>query len=126
MESPSKDATYRPDNLPPKDPAEAENHRNLVTKNIRTHLESLKRKLKEDKRRREIALRKEAKIKKNQTIWEKKILPYWDRTRNSKKTIELWREGLPPKIRGTVWLRTTGNALGITEEYFDINIGKAT
>ena len=36
------------DNLPPKDPNEVAMHRNLVATNIRTHLESLKRKLKED------------------------------------------------------------------------------
>ena len=48
MDPLSSEDTYRPDNLPPKDPGEVAMHRNLVAGNIRTHLESLKRKLKED------------------------------------------------------------------------------
>jgi hypothetical protein len=62
MDTDEEQKTYRPDNLPPKPADEAANHRYLVSQNIRTHLEALKRKLKEDKRRRELALRKEAQI----------------------------------------------------------------
>ncbi|KAJ1507053.1 hypothetical protein HMI55_000926 [Coelomomyces lativittatus] len=57
-------------------------------------------------------------------IWHTQILPNWDSVRYSKKTIELWSKGIPPRLRGTVWAKAAGNSLKLTpgniDMFFDI------
>ena len=35
--------------------------------------------------------------------------------RNNKKVLELWWQGLPPGVRGKVWIRAIGNELNISK-----------
>jgi len=58
-------------------------------------------------------------------IWEKEILPRWEARRDDKRTVQLWRAGLPPRVRGRVWALAIGDTLGITDDLFEICLGRA-
>lgn len=53
-------------------------------------------------------------------IWEKEILPDWDQTKSTARAREVWTEGIPPKVRLTVWKRAVGNKIMITKDLFNI------
>ena len=58
-------------------------------------------------------------------IWEREILPHWAARRDEKRTVQLWRAGLPPKVRGRVWALAIGDTLSITNELFSICLARA-
>jgi hypothetical protein len=41
-------------------------------------------------------------------IWLNEILPNWDREKNSRRTRDLWWNGLPSAVRGKVWRMAIG------------------
>ncbi|KAA8492620.1 TBC1 domain family member 12 [Porphyridium purpureum] len=54
------------------------------------------------------------------SLWKQEILPNWDKKRSSKKTRELVWLGLPPNVRGMVWLRCKGNHMNITRDLYAV------
>lgn len=52
------------------------------------------------------------------TEWTEKVLPHWSALRSSNHVRRLCQQGIPPAVRGQVWLRMLGNGQQITEEHF--------
>ena len=53
-------------------------------------------------------------------IWEKEILNDWDNLKSTARVRELWTEGIPKKIRSTIWYRAVGNKSVVTKDLFSI------
>lgn len=53
-------------------------------------------------------------------IWLNEILPNWERERHSRRTRDLWWNGLPSAVRGKVWRLAIGNDLNITGQLYEI------
>lgn len=117
--------SYRPGNLPQKDPTEAAVHKRLVEEHTRSYLEKLKQKEREKRLDQERKLTRETEIRENMKIWVNEILPNWDNKAKHWKTMRLWRRGLPPRVRGEVWTRAVGNPFAMTPELYAINLKKA-
>mgnify|MGYP000072881744 CR=1 FL=1 len=117
--------SFRPSNLPPKDPSEAALHRKLVAEQARMYLDRIREKEKLQRKEKQRKLAREAQIKQLMNEWETQVLPFWDRKKNSKQVERLIWKGIPSKHRGEVWLKLLGNPLSITSEYFQIYIEKA-
>lgn len=123
--SESTQAGFRPSNLPPKDPAEAAHHKRLVADQARMYLDRIREREKNIQKDNERKIIREAEIREMMKTWENDVLPYWDKKKKSKQVERLIRRGLPPKVRGEVWLRLVGNPMGITQDFFIINVNKA-
>lgn len=125
MTSQLDNMSFRPNNLPKKNAEEEQKHRRLVEENRREYLKKLKRReneLKEKKRKEE---ERERHLSELQTTWEKEILPSWNVVRKESRVAALWREGIPPAVRGKVWMLAIGNKTCITPELFNICTQKA-
>ena len=112
--------SFRPNNLPKKSKEEEEYHRKLVEENRKLYLESLHQKhLKEleYKKRLEKKLIKQQELSK---IWINKLIPNWPKIRKDKKIKEYFYMGLPPTVRGRIWMLCLGNRFSITKEYYQI------
>ena len=117
--------SFRPKNLPKKSKEEEEYHRKLVEENRKSYLESLHQKhLKEIeyKKRLEKKLIKQQKLSK---IWVNEIIPKWLEKKKDKKTKEYFYMGLPPSVRGRVWMLCLGNRFSITKEYYQIQVNNS-
>ncbi|XP_065214175.1 TBC1 domain family member 12-like [Planococcus citri] len=108
----------RPSNLPPKPLSEQMKHQKEYEKMV----EAIQKKERDKdimlKKRRNDRLKEEEKLAQATSIWLNEILPNWRQMRNSKKTRNLWWNGLPPCIRGKVWSLAIGNKLEITGEQY--------
>ncbi|ORX50238.1 RabGAP/TBC [Hesseltinella vesiculosa] len=105
----------RPRTLPPKDPSEEKKH-------LQQH-EALMKKAKklEEKRQKEHDKKKEQvdkKISQATLLWERTIIPQWDKKIKEKKTRDLWLEGVPPRCRRCVWSLAIGNHLQLSKDGF--------
>jgi Rab-GTPase-TBC domain/Regulator of chromosome condensation (RCC1) repeat len=116
---------FRPSNLPPKDPTEAAMHKRLVAEQARMYLDRIREKEKITQRDNEKKIVREMEIRDMMKIWETDVLPNWDRKKKTRQVEKLIKKGLPPKVRGEVWIRLIGNPMGITQDYFFINVNKA-
>ncbi|CAG9321739.1 unnamed protein product [Blepharisma stoltei] len=119
------ETSFRPTNLPPKDPYELALQKKLIAEQARIYLQRVKEKERKNRLKVEQQLRREAKIQKRMRKWENDILPFWDRMRRTSKVEKLCMKGIPPKVRGEVWARLLPNPLGISQSYFKINVDKA-
>jgi hypothetical protein len=120
-----QDHGFRPDNLPPKSREEVEFHRRLVAENTRKYLEKLQEREREQQAIRVKQLAREEEIRDMMRVWVEDILPFWERKRRLKSTERLWRRGLPPRVRGDIWLKQLGNTVAVTPELYEINVQKA-
>jgi hypothetical protein len=79
-------------------------------------------KIKEDKEKNLLKKRQEREefITKALVTWEKEIIPNWSEKKFEKRTIMLWKQGLPSKVRGTLWKLAIGNSLGVTKDLYQI------
>lgn len=123
--SDSTAAGFRPSNLPPKDPVEAAQHKRLVAEQARMYLDRIREKEKNVQKNLEKKLTREAEIQELMKVWEVEIIPNWEKRKKSKQVEKLVKKGVPPKVRGEIWLRLIGNPMGITQEFFFINVSKA-
>ncbi|XP_030841301.1 TBC1 domain family member 12 isoform X2 [Strongylocentrotus purpuratus] len=64
-------------------------------------------------------------IKSSLHVWQHEILPKWDEVKKHKKTRDIWWQGVPPSIRGRVWMLAIKNELNITHELFEIFLIRA-
>lgn len=118
-------ASFRPLNLPPKSAEETALHKKLVEENTKAYLENIKKKEQAQRDLKKRQLEREASIRDMMKLWDYEILPNWDTMKNTRQVEKLIKRGIPPKMRGEVWLRQAGNPLSITPEYFAINLQKA-
>ena len=125
IESVANTLSFRPKNLPKKSKEEEEYHRKLVEENRKSYLESLHQKqLKEMeyKKRLEKKLIKQQELSK---IWVKELIPNWLKIRKDKKIKEYFYMGLPPTVRGRIWMLCLGNRFSITKEYYQIQVNNS-
>ena len=120
IETVTNKLSFRPNNLPKKTKEEEEYHRKLVEENRKLYLESLHQKhLKEleYKKRLEKKLIKQQELSK---IWINQLIPNWSKIRKDKKIKDYFYMGLPPTVRGRIWMLCLGNRFSITKEYYQI------
>jgi len=125
IETVTNQLSFRPKNLPKKSKEEEEYHRKLVEENRKLYLESLNKKhIKEMeyKKRLEKNLIKQQKLAK---VWQKEIIPNWLEKKKDKKINEYFYSGLPPSVRGTVWMLCLGNKFSVTKEYYEIQVNNS-
>ena len=117
--------SFRPKNLPKKSKEEEEYHRKLVEENRKLYLESIHQKhLKEMEYRKRL----EKKLIKQQElskVWVKDLIPNWLKIRKDKKIKEYFYMGLPPSVRGRIWMLCLGNKFSITKEYYQIQVNNS-
>ena len=117
--------SFRPKNLPKKTKEEEEYHRKLVEENRKLYLETLHKKHLQEieyKKRLEEKLIKQQKMSK---IWVNEIIPNWLENKKDKKLREYFYIGLPPSVRGRVWMLCLGNKFSITKEYYQIQVNNS-
>lgn len=101
----------RPSWLPPKDPKEERRHLKEYQRMMAASQDAEKRK--EDRVRVRQCEKDDSREALNR-IWEDYVYPEWNHVPQEHRTRELWWQGVSPQVRGQVWLRATGNALGLT------------
>ena len=62
---------------------------------------------------------------KRATYWLKEIIPNWTIMKSNKNFEHYFYEGVPPTIRGQVWLLSVGNKFSITRDYYNIEVKKS-
>eukprot|EP00276_Gloeochaete_wittrockiana_P001337 CAMPEP_0184672552 /NCGR_PEP_ID=MMETSP0308-20130426/86159_1 /TAXON_ID=38269 /ORGANISM="Gloeochaete witrockiana, Strain SAG 46.84" /LENGTH=339 /DNA_ID=CAMNT_0027119893 /DNA_START=123 /DNA_END=1138 /DNA_ORIENTATION=+ len=62
----------------------------------------------------------ERKRRQQNDLWLNQIVPSWEKRRHSAGVNMLWRQGLPPRVRGIVWPLAIGNSLQVTRDLFQI------
>jgi len=79
-------------------------------------LKQVKKKEELSKKQKEL----EKKDQRNTRAWEKEILVDWDKMKSTARVRDLWTEGIPNKIRKTVWFKAIGNKSIVTTDLFNI------
>ena len=49
-------------------------------------------------------------------VWEERVIPKWEETKNDGQVRALWQLGLPPRVRGRVWQLAIGNELELKQQ----------
>lgn len=124
----NKDNTvsFRPKNLPKKSEQEELYHIWLVEENKRIYQEKIEnKKIDEDKRKKVLEIKKN-KQEELRLYWCNEIIPNWHNLKLNKDSIKnYFYKGIPPLVRGNVWLLCIGNNFCITKEYYEIEVKKA-
>lgn len=116
----------RPEGLPAKQKGEEEKHKtehklliDQVKKKERTESRERARRVAEQRRN-------EDDLSSLTSHWANTVLPGWeDGAGASKKTQALWWRGLPPPVRGRVWLKALNNQLNLTPQLYNILVTRA-
>jgi hypothetical protein len=77
----------------------------------------------EEKRRKalqERRLARELKIEHSIYTWEKEILPDWRVVHKNPNLRRLWWDGIPTKLRASMWQQAVGNALALSKGRYRI------
>lgn len=77
-----------------------------------------------EKEREELERREKLKVDIHR-VWEKHIIPDWDKMIGRPETRELWWRGVAPMCRAVVWEKALGNHLAVTEETFHLALARA-
>ena len=117
--------SFRPKNLPKKSKEEEEYHRKLVEENRKLYLESLHQKQLKEMEYRKRLEKKLIKQQELSKIWVNKLIPNWIKIRKDKKIKEYFYMGLPPTVRGRIWMLCLGNRFSITKEYYQIQVNNS-
>ncbi|KAH7916486.1 rab-GTPase-TBC domain-containing protein [Hygrophoropsis aurantiaca] len=116
----------RPPFLPPKNRQEDKKHMadwETMMKLSRAAGEQI-----EEKRRKalqERRLARELKIEESIHIWEKEILPDWRVVNRNPALRRLWWNGIPTKLRASMWERAIGNALALSKDNYRACLSRA-
>ncbi|KAJ7706030.1 rab-GTPase-TBC domain-containing protein [Mycena rosella] len=105
----------RPSFLPPKSRQEDNKHLGeweAMMKLSRSMAEKRRRAF--DDRR----LAREKKIEDSLNIWEKEIVPDWKMVHKNPALRKLWWEGIPTKLRASMWANAVGNALALSKDNY--------
>ena len=121
----SSDMSFRPSNLPPKTKAEEEAHRRLVQENRARYRELVKHKQELEKANIKAQEQRQENEEKRANYWLKEIVPNWTIMKSNKNFEHYFYEGIPPKIRGQIWLLSVGNKFSITKDYYNIEVKKS-
>ncbi|XP_041986592.1 TBC1 domain family member 12-like [Aricia agestis] len=115
----------RPSNLPAKCTEEALRHKAEHARMVEAARRRVEREAAARHARLQESLRLEERLARHAREWTQNILPDWQNTKNSKRTLELWWSGLPPSIRGRVWQLAIENKLRIEPDMYQEFVAKA-
>lgn len=115
----------RPRTLPPKRSSELQKHIKEYEEISKQIKKAMEKEAKDKEKKEALKSTREKKLVEYRKVWTEEILPNWEKKKDSKKALEMWRFGLPPSVRGKVWKFAIGNELYITKELYDISIGHA-
>ena len=115
----------RPQNLPTKDPEEAEKHRLQYEAMVEAAKKKELKELKMKKKQKQQRLKHEDQVVSAAKRWTDEILPNWETMKSQKKTRDLWWNGIPTNVRGKVWQLAFGNDLNVTKELYEICVSRA-
>ena len=59
-------------------------------------------------------------------VWRHEVLPAWAEERSTKRTLELWWEGVPSALRGQLWRLAIGDRLQLGPTAFATHVAAAT
>lgn len=118
-------STFRPANLEPKNSFLAFIHRQIVADAERKYLAKVAKQEKHKSAKQLKELERENNIQKKLKLFENEIIPNWAELKSSKKVADLVRQGLPSKIRGTIWRLLIGNPYKLTMELLQASLQKA-
>ncbi|XP_033102695.1 TBC1 domain family member 14-like [Anneissia japonica] len=110
----------RPGNLPAKNADEEQRHRYMYDQMVKGAKKKEKELAKQLAKNHVQQAKLDQKVHNSLTVWNKDILPNFESVKHQKKTKELWWNGVPPSVRGKVWIMAVGNDLNITHELFEI------
>ncbi|XP_037091373.1 LOW QUALITY PROTEIN: TBC1 domain family member 12-like [Pollicipes pollicipes] len=65
-------------------------------------------------------LKTEQSLAQSSKVWSQDILPNWNKVRHTRKVADLWWGGLPPSVRGRVWMLALGNDLNVTPQLYRV------
>ncbi|KAG2022922.1 hypothetical protein CC2G_000637 [Coprinopsis cinerea AmutBmut pab1-1] len=112
----------RPTFLPPKPRKEDDKHlsdwQNMM-KQSRLAAEK-RRKALQDRR-----LQREKAIEENLARWEAEIVPDWKVVFRNPNLRKLWWQGIPTKLRATMWEKAVGNPLALNKDHFRTCLSRA-
>ena len=63
----------------------------------------------------ECRLAREEAMERSIQIWEKEVLPDWQKAVKDPRIRKLWRSGIPPKLRAQLWEGSVGNSLALSK-----------
>ncbi|KAF9225488.1 RabGAP/TBC [Gyrodon lividus] len=82
----------------------------------------------EDRRRKalqERRLARELEIEQSIHVWEKEIVPDWRVVHRDPGLRKLWWNGIPTKLRASMWERAAGNALALSKDNYPSCLSRA-
>ncbi|KAI0697592.1 RabGAP/TBC [Cytidiella melzeri] len=112
----------RPTFLPPKSKVEDLKHL--------ADWEAMMRKsrIAEEKRRKALQERRfarERRIDESVAQWEREIVPNWKVVHKDARLRKLWWQGIPTKLRATMWQNAVGNSLALSKDAFKACLARA-
>lgn len=113
----------RPHFLPPKNRQEDQKHMadwQAMMKQSR-FAEEKRRKALQERR-----LARELKIEQSMYKWEKEIIPDWRVVYKNPNLRRLWWNGIPTKLRASMWQQAVGNALALSKDNYKNCLSRAT
>ncbi|KAI0347719.1 RabGAP/TBC [Trametopsis cervina] len=75
----------------------------------------------EEKRRKELQQRRfarERRIDDSLALWEKDVVPNWKVVHKDPRLRKLWWQGIPTKLRATMWQNAVGNSLALSKDAY--------
>ncbi|XP_059374845.1 TBC1 domain family member 12-like [Carassius carassius] len=115
----------RPPNLPAKSEEESQRHRQEYSEMVAGAKRREMKEAQKKKRQMKERYRQEENIANAMVIWNMEVLPNWESMRNTRRVRDLWWQGVPPSVRGKVWILAIGNELNITPELYEIFLSRA-
>ncbi|KAJ6575265.1 rab-GTPase-TBC domain-containing protein [Mycena capillaripes] len=112
----------RPHFLPPKSRQEDNKHLSeweQMMKQSRATAEKRRRAFQERR------LAREKKIEDSLSVWEKEIVPDWKVVHKKPALRKLWWEGIPTKLRASMWANAVGNALALSKDNYRTCLARA-
>ena len=109
----------RPPNLPAKPEDEQKRHKLEYEEMLK---QSKKKEVKEIKAKKKMAekqRKQEELVIEAIKVWNNEVLPNWHKCRTTKKTRDLWWNGIPSLVRQKVWVLAINNELKITNEIYE-------
>ncbi|EIM92189.1 RabGAP/TBC [Stereum hirsutum FP-91666 SS1] len=82
----------------------------------------------EEQRRKSLQARRlarERKVEESLHLWEREIVPDWRVVNRNPALRKLWWNGIPTKLRSTLWERAVGNPLALSKDTYRLCLARA-
>ncbi|KAK3918628.1 TBC1 domain family member 12 [Frankliniella fusca] len=115
----------RPANLPAKSVDEEAKHKQEYEQMVEAAKKKERHEARIKKKQMQQQIKTEERLAHATKVWLTDILPKWNSVMSSRKIRNLWWQGIPPCVRGKVWLLAIGNELNVTPELYEICVTRA-